>query len=445
MTASQPSIALKSLWTLGTYAASAGIRFGSNIVLSRFLGPEILGVVVIAQAIRTGCDLLTDLGPEQNIVHSRHGDEERFLNTVWTMQIMRGVIVALASMCLAPLLARFYHVDVSILIAISAVPLLNSLMSTSLFSLAKRLDVKTRNIFELVAEALGLVINIALILALRSVWAPILGILLSIAVRSCLTYLLPHPRHRFVLDRSHVRSVLHFSKWILLSSVTLYASVYVDRLFLGRVVTLSTLGIYGLARAIAELPITVAGRVAFQIVFPFVAASENGLVAGSPARAELSRSRRLFLILVVLGIATVMAWSDWAVIVLYGDRYRQAGWMLCLLLTGSWLAVLASLNEATVFGSGKPQNVSLANVIRFAAMAVVIPTGFALFGLPGALLALPAGELTRYLILMRTQLRLQATFIAQDLIFSFGLALVFSAWIFIRMALGLGLPWASMG
>lgn len=64
------SIVRKSLWTISTYAASAGTRFGSNIVLSRLLGPEILGVAVIAQVIRLGCDLLTDLGPEQNVVPS---------------------------------------------------------------------------------------------------------------------------------------------------------------------------------------------------------------------------------------------------------------------------------------------------------------------------------------------------------------------------------------
>ena len=246
------SIASKSLWTMGTYAASAGIRFGSNIVLSRLLGPEILGVVVIAQAIRVGTELLTDLGMEQNVVHSEHGDEERFLNTVWTMQILRGLLMSLACAAATPLLARFYGIDSNILLAMSVVPLLNSLMSTSLFSVAKRLDVRTRNLFELVSETIGLVINITLAFTLQNVWAPILGILLSIAVRSSLTYLLPHPRHRLLLDRIHAPSIFHFSKWIMLSSLAFYAAVYVDRLFLGRVVPLAVLGVYGLAKAVAD-------------------------------------------------------------------------------------------------------------------------------------------------------------------------------------------------
>jgi O-antigen/teichoic acid export membrane protein len=444
MSAKQASIGSKSLWTIGTYVASAAIRFGSNIVLSRLLGPEVLGIVVIAQAIRTGTDLLTDLGPEQNIVHSPHGEDERFLNTIWTMQILRGLIVSLACLCATPLLARFYRIDIWLLVVVSAAPLLNSLTSTSIFSVSKRMDVRTRNLFELLAEALGLVINVTLALTLRNVWAPILGIVLSISVRSALTYLLPRPGHRFVFDRHHALAIFHFSKWIMLSSLALYAAIYVDRLFLGRVVTLATLGVYGLAKAISDLPNTVAGRVGFQIVFPFVARRDGDLTPGSADRAELGRTRRNFLLLVLVGIATVMAWSDWAVIILYGQRYAAAGWMLCMLLVGGWIAVLSSLNEATIFGSGEPQNVGLANVIRFAVMATVLPAGFALWGLPGALLALPASETMRYLVLARAQIRVRLTFLKQDIALTAGLLALFTAWLAIRLTLGLGAPWSHV-
>lgn len=445
MSGKASSIVSKSLWTVGTYAASAGIRFGSNVVLSRILGPEAMGVVVLAQAIRVGTELLTDLGLEQNVVHSPHGDDERFLNTVWTMQLARGLLVSLACLSLTPLLASFYRIDLSLLLVLSAAPMINSMMSTSLYSVAKRLDVKTRNLFELSVESIGLIINIALALTLRNVWAPILGIILSLAVRSAITYALPHPRHRIVLDRTHAWAVFHFSKWIMLSSLAFYAAVYVDRLFLGAVVALGTLGIYGLAKSVADLPNVVAGRLAFQVVFPFVANQKDGLAPGSTARHELGRARRNFLVLVLTGIATVMAWSDWAVILLYGNRYAEAGWMLCMLLIGGWLAVLSSLNEATVFGSGRPKNVSAANVTRFVVMASVLPLGFYTLGLPGALLALPAAEGTRYLMLMRTQRQVGTAYIAQDAVLSVLLFGLFGIWVALRLALGLGVPWHLIG
>ena len=441
----QSSIAGKSMWTLGTYVGSTGIRFASNIVLSRLFGPEVLGIVVIAQAIRTGCDLLTDLGPQQNIVHSPHGDDERFLNSLWTLQILRGLLVSLACFAIVPFLADFYRVDWSLLVAISLAPLLTSLMSTSLGSMMRRMEVKQRNLFELAAEAAGLAINIGLALWLRNVWAPILGILFSIAFRSAMTYFLPRPRHRLLLDKGHVLEIWHFSKWIMLSSLSLYAAAYVDRLFLGRVVSLATLGVYGLARSVAELPNTVAGRLSFQIIFPFVAKHKQELAKGSSARAELGRMRVYFLLLVVAGIGTVMAWSDWAVQILYGRRYLEAGWMLCLLLTGSWIAVLASLNEAIVFGRGESKNVGFANAVRFVTMGGFMAVGYQIGGLAGALLAIPASEAIRYFVLLRAQIRLNITFLLQDMMLTFGLLGVVAGWIVVRGVLGMGVPWALMG
>jgi hypothetical protein len=119
--------------------------------------------------------------------------------------------------------------------------------------------------------------------------------------------------------------------------------------------------------------------------------------------------------------------------------------MLCMLLVGGWIAVLSSLNEATVFGRGEPQNVGLANLVRFVSMAAVLWAGYEVAGLVGALLALPASELARYAILMRAQVRLRTAFVAQDLALSAGLVALFAGWVLLRLVLGLGVPWALVG
>jgi O-antigen/teichoic acid export membrane protein len=436
------SIAGKSLWTLGAYAGSAAVRFSSNIVLSHLLGPATLGVVVVAQAVRSGAELLTDMGFEQNVVHSPAGGDERFLNTVWTLQIIRGLLIAIVVAALSPFLAHFYRIDVLILLAMSTAPLIGSLNSTSIFSLAKTLDVRGRNIVELGAEAAGLVFIAVLAFALRNVWAPIIGILLTLVARSAISYAFPHPKHRLVLDRVHARDIFGFSKWIMLSSLALYAAIYIDRLFLGRVVDLAMLGVYGLARAISDLPQTVAGRLAFQIVFPFIAQNREGLDAS--ARAELSKTRGLFLLVVGLGVGMVAAWSDWAVKILYGDRYLAAGWMLSILLAGGWIGTLNSLNEAIVFGRGRPQNVGLANVVRIAVMAAALTGGFVLWGLPGAVAALPVAEGVRYGMLFLAQKQAGVTFVRQDALLTFGITAMVAGWIVLRLALGLGTPWDHM-
>jgi O-antigen/teichoic acid export membrane protein len=436
------SIGGRALWTIAAYGASAVLRFASSVILARLLAPEILGVVVIAQAIRVGTELLTDMGMEQNVVHSPDGDDERFLNTLWTLQLLRGAIIAVATLCAAYAVSRFYEVQAAVLVAMAAAPFLNSLASTSLFSLSRHLQTPARNLFELAIEGASLALNVALALWLRNVWAPILGIIATLAVRSAASYLLPHPRHRLLLDAAHGRAIFGFGKWVMLSSLMLFGAVYADRLLLGHVAGLAVLGIYGLARAICDVPSALASRLAMQVVFPVVARDLPGTDAA--IAAELARTRRNILLLFLAGIATVMAWSDRVVRLLYDDRYQQAGWMLFVLLFSAWASVLAWLGEATLFGHGRTRTVSLANTVRLAVMALVLPAGYAAIGLPGAVLALPAAELARYFALRLGQRRLANGFLLQDLELTLGFIALLAVWLALRVTLGLGVPWAGM-
>ena len=72
----QESIIAKFMWTIGLYAGSLVVRFSTSIFLSRLLGPEVLGVMVVAQAVRTGAQLFGDLGLEQHTIHYDRGDED---------------------------------------------------------------------------------------------------------------------------------------------------------------------------------------------------------------------------------------------------------------------------------------------------------------------------------------------------------------------------------
>lgn len=430
------------LWTTGIYATSIGVRFLTSVVLSRLLAPEILGVVVIAQTVRIGADLLGDLGLEQSVIRSEHGDDERFLNTAWTMQLLRGAILSIACAVLAPVFARMFGVDVAVMLAIAAAPMLNALASTSVFSIARRLDIKGRNLFELMAETIGLVINVSLAIAMPTVWAPVLGILLTVIARSAITYLLPRPRHRLLLDHRHARDLIAFGKWVALSSASLYATAYSDRFFLGGLVSLELLGIFGLARAIADLPNVLANRLGYLIIFPVVAADRA--TTGTVARGHLAPVRRQFLALAAIGIATGMAWSDHIVALVYDSRYHAAGWMLFLLFSGSWFAVLSAFNEAVVLGRSRPQAISAANLVRITCLIVGLNLGFVWYGLVGAILALTVAELVRYAILVTVVHRMKLGFLRTDAAITLGLAIVLAGWIGLRLLLDLGWPLAAI-
>ena len=90
-------------WTVAGFAASQAIRFGSNLLFTRLLVPEMFGIMAIAMMLVAGIGMFSDVGLKQNVVQSKSGDDARFLNTAWVTQIVRGLVICLvglvASVC----------------------------------------------------------------------------------------------------------------------------------------------------------------------------------------------------------------------------------------------------------------------------------------------------------------------------------------------------------
>jgi O-antigen/teichoic acid export membrane protein len=64
--------------------------------------------------------------------------------------------------------------------------------------------------------------------------------------------------------------ILNFGKWIFVSSVVYFLSVNFDKLYLGGVVPLNMLGVYGIARAISDLLGNLVARLGNYVLFPFI-------------------------------------------------------------------------------------------------------------------------------------------------------------------------------
>lgn len=88
-------------WNLVAQVASQVMRLGGNLVMARLLLPEMFGVMVIATTVSVLLHLLSDVGLRQNIIQSHRGDDPHFLNTAWTVQIIRGFVLFALTLLLA--------------------------------------------------------------------------------------------------------------------------------------------------------------------------------------------------------------------------------------------------------------------------------------------------------------------------------------------------------
>ena len=93
------SIVVRLGWMTMSYGTVQFLRLVNNVILARLLAPPIFGLMAVVNAIRTGVELLSDVGIMQNIISSPRGEDPLFYDTAWTLQALRGLVLAARCAC----------------------------------------------------------------------------------------------------------------------------------------------------------------------------------------------------------------------------------------------------------------------------------------------------------------------------------------------------------
>src|SRR5260370_12368466 len=76
------------VWRIAGYGINLAIRFGTNLLMTRVLAPEMFGVMAVASMIMVGLSMFSDIGLRQNVFQSSRGNDPSFLNSAWSIQII---------------------------------------------------------------------------------------------------------------------------------------------------------------------------------------------------------------------------------------------------------------------------------------------------------------------------------------------------------------------
>ncbi len=401
-------------WVVAPFVVGLVLRLATNIILARLLAPEIFGLMLIVNMLRTGAELLSDIGIGQSVVRAKRYPDRSFLDTAWTLQVGRGALLTLVMLALAYPLASLYGPEFKpILLTVSVIFLLTGLQSPALFLMQRNMELRPKAALEVIVTFFQCTSTIALAYFLPSVWALVWGLLLSTAFGSALSYAFGERRiPRLVLHREHVHEIVHFGKWVFLATLIYFAASSADRAFFGAVLPMAAVGIYSVARTFSDMVGQLAQRLGALLVFPKI----SNLRAQDQAMAgRVRQARRHTLALVALGMGVAVAGADAFILLFYDPRYHAAAFMLPVLLFGAWFGILAIFAEALLLGCDRPAPGAFANGGKFAVLAVGLPLALTSTGLLGGLFVLALAELVRWLILGRALVREKMAFFGDDL------------------------------
>ncbi len=390
-----------TLWTVLSYGSGQALRVVNSLVLTRLLLPAAFGEMALVTTLIVGMTLLSDLGLNQSIVQSKRGDEPLFLNTAWTLQAIRGAAIWAFACVLAWPASHFYH-DPALLYVLPVLALssiITALCSTGLLSLSRHMGVKRLFALDFSQQILALLVTVGCAYLWPSVWALVVGNLVSNVYRLALSHnrrVVPGGRSRFCWDRESIAEIVGFGKWIFLGTAFFFFASQADRLILGKLVTMTVLGMYGIAFQISDIPRSIINAFAQRVGYPFVAKIIH--LPRVEFREQYLRYRFYVLLLGAFLLSAMVIWGNLVILKLYPARYAYGAWMIPILALGLWHTLLYTTTSPVLFSLGKSTYNAVGNAAYCVAMLVGIPLGWHFYGLLGAVIAVAAGDFPLYLV-----------------------------------------------
>ena len=370
------------------YVASQVLRLGSNLILTRLLFPEAFGMMALVTVVMIGLMMFSDVGIGPAILGDRRGDDPRFLDTAWTIQVVRGALLWGVTWALAWPLAAFYRApELTQLLPVAGLTLLIAGFNPTRIETANRhLALGRVTLLDLTAQVAGIAAMIVLAIATHSVWALVWGNILGTLVKLGLTTaFLPGHRNRLGWDKAAAGGLIRFGGWIFLSTACGFLLMQGDKAILGRYLSLTSLGIYNIGYFLASFPMLLAAAVVGRIFIPLyreVAADGSDRVYRRLRRMRFAVTGTVFVLVgsvAMLGVPLVG--------LLYDARYAAAGAVVVAVACVQLPQLLMATYDSAALAAGDSRGFFLVSALRAGAQTALFLAGAELAGLPGALIA----------------------------------------------------------
>lgn len=374
---------------IATSVGIAGVRLLSSIVLTRILYPEAFGLMAIVGTINFILEMVSDVGIAGLVVRHQKSEEPRFINTWWSVRLVRSWINAGLMFLLAPYIAQWYG-QPELTQALRVFSL--SFVILGCESMATPLAIRRRQTQRMYYIDLGC---LAASTCFAFIWSyfsrDYFGILYGILFNKLLLvfssyYFYPGTRIRLQFDREALREQFNFARYATPSSIIILVVGQIDKFLFLKFFHLQLMGLYGLATNIAVPVEALTGQLSRNMLYPRCA--ENFRSDKSTFIEKYYKESWKLHALALTAPSLLCGMGTFVIHLLYDSRYAEAGMMLQLLAIRSVTHVYVSTAEDLLIASGQLRTQLIGNALRLLWLVPAILLGSHYFGLHGFLVAI---------------------------------------------------------
>jgi len=344
-----------------------GVRL---VVLARLLSPNDFGLMGIALLTMTVVESLSQTGFDVALIQRKERTED-YLDTAWTVEILRGLgLFGILQVLASPAATFFDSPDAEMLIRVVGLSLVfRGFLNIGTVFFRKELEFGKQFAFEFSGRVADFVVAIVAGVILKNAWVLVLAYVSADFIRVAASYVIHPYRPRLKLEIGKARELFDFGKWILGSSALVFFLNRGDKALVGRLLGTTMLGFYEMAYKISNLSATEFALVISQVTIPAYSKLQEKIGRLREGYLRVLQATAFFSI-PLAGLIVVLAPE--LTRTLLGEKWLTAIPAMRVLALGGALRSIVATTGPVYTGIGKPRIMTKYQAIQLAILLILV-------------------------------------------------------------------------
>lgn len=342
-------------WSAVERLSTIGIQFVLNIIIARILSPSDYGVIGMLAIFLSISQCLIDSGFSNALIQRKDRTENDY-GTVFLFNLGISVALYLILFFSAPLIARFYNLDilVEVLRVVGLILIISALSNVQKTILTINVDFKTQSYVSISGAIISGLTGIILAYKGFGVWSLVAQTLVNGIVCTVLFWLLTKNKFRICFDSDSFKKLGSFGVKLMFSNLlnTVYDNLYA--LFIGKKYSAQDLGYYSRADQFAVFPSKTFTEIINRVSYPIMCQYQNNKLELANVYTRFISLSCYIIFPLMIGLSVL---SKPLIVLLLTEKWLPAALMMSILaLDGLWspitkinLSLLQAVGRSDLF------------------------------------------------------------------------------------------------
>jgi O-antigen/teichoic acid export membrane protein len=257
------------LWSLGQQFIIKIIGFLIMIVLARILAPAEFGLIAMLSLFIAIGNSLMDSGLGSSLIRTNDADNRDY-STVFYFNLGGSILIYFLLYLVAPLISGFYHQPelIKVIRVYAVIIIINAFYSVQSTLLVKDMNFRLQTNIQVPAAIGGGILGIIMAKMGYGVWSLVWMSLFNSFLSTVMHWTFSKWRPDFIIDKARFKQHFNFGYKMALSGLieTIHQNLYT--LIIGRLYSVTQLGLYSRADQVSQLPISNISAAISKVTFP---------------------------------------------------------------------------------------------------------------------------------------------------------------------------------